>query len=83
MPSKEYKILEFNQYKKSDKIPSIGSRIFIEKVDGCKNNPEKSATPKSRLTHSLRYPMSAIWTFDGIESKHDVCRGEDCMKTVL
>ena len=24
--------------------------------------------------------MSLIWTFDGMESKHDVYRGEDCMK---
>ena len=24
--------------------------------------------------------MSTIFTFDGIEKKHDVYRGEDCMK---
>ena len=24
--------------------------------------------------------MSTIWTFDCIENKHDVYRGEDCMK---
>ena len=24
--------------------------------------------------------MSTIWTFDGIENKHDLYRGEDCMK---
>ena len=25
--------------------------------------------------------MSLVWTFDGIENKHDVYGGEDCMKT--
>ena len=24
--------------------------------------------------------MSTIWTFDRLEYKHDVCRGEDCIK---
>ena len=23
--------------------------------------------------------MSTIWTFHGIKTKHDVCRGKDCM----
>ena len=26
------------------------------------------------------YSMSAIWTFGGIENKHDIYRGEDCVK---
>ena len=47
MPSEETNILEFNQYRKPDKIPSIvyvdlGS--LIKKVDGCKTKPEKSST---------------------------------------
>ena len=28
------------------------------------------------------YLMSTIWTFDGIESKHDVCRSEGYIKKV-
>ena len=27
--------------------------------------------------------MSTIFTFDDIENKYDVCRGEDCMKKVF
>ena len=46
MPSEDTKILEFNQYQKSDKAPCI---IFADHecvIDGCKNNPENSFTTK-------------------------------------
>ena len=49
MPSKDTKLLEFNQYQKSDKSPFI---IYVdlkrirEKMDGCKNNPENLSTTK-------------------------------------
>ena len=47
MLSEDTKILEFNQYQKSDKAPFIiyaDLECFIEKTDGCKNNPENSFT---------------------------------------
>ena len=40
MPSEDTKILEFNQYQKSDKAPFIiyaDLERVIEKTDGCKN----------------------------------------------
>ena len=43
MPSEETKILEFNQYQKSDKAPFLiyaDLECIIEMVDGCKNNPK-------------------------------------------
>ena len=43
MPSKHTKILEFNEYQKSDKKPFIIYAVLeclIEKTDGCRNNPE-------------------------------------------
>ena len=43
MPSEDTKILEFNQYQKSDKAPFIiyaDLECVLEKIDGCKNNPE-------------------------------------------
>ena len=43
MLSKDTKILKFNQYQKSDKTPFIiyaDLDCLIEKIDGCKNNPE-------------------------------------------
>ena len=53
MPSEDTKILEFNQYQKSDKAPFIiyaDLECIIEKTDGCKNNPENSST-----TYSIRF----------------------------
>ena len=49
MPSEDTKILEFNQYQNSDKVPFIIYADFeciIEKIDGCKNNPENSSEKK-------------------------------------
>ena len=43
MPSKDIEILEFNQYEKSDKASFIfytDLECLIEKIDGCKYNPE-------------------------------------------
>ena len=57
MPSEDTKILEFNQYQKSDKAPFIiyaDLECIIEKIDACKNNPEKfSATKVSENTPSI------------------------------
>ena len=41
MPSEDTKILEFNQYQKSDKLSFViyaDLECLIEKIDGCKNN---------------------------------------------
>ena len=49
MPSEDTKILEFNPYKKSDKAPFAiyaDPECLIEKIDGCKNNPENPSTTK-------------------------------------
>ena len=43
LPFEDTKILEFNQYQKSDKAPFIINadlECIIERIDGCKNNPE-------------------------------------------
>ena len=43
MPFEHIKILEFNQYKKSDKAAFViyaDLECLIEKIDGCKSNPE-------------------------------------------
>ena len=47
MHSEDTKILEFNQYWKSDKTPSViyaDRESLIKKVDESKNNPEKKST---------------------------------------
>ena len=53
MPSEDTKILELNQYKKSDKIPFViyaDLYCLIEKTDWCKVNPGSSSTTKNRLS---------------------------------
>ena len=83
MPSEDTKILEFNQYQKSDEAPFIvyaDLEFLIEKFDRCKNNPENSSTTK--LSECIRsgFSMSTISSFGSIENKHDMYRGKDCMK---
>ena len=47
MPSEKDKILELNQYMKSDKMPYFiygDIECLIRKIDSCANNPENSST---------------------------------------
>ena len=74
MPSKNTKILEFNQYKKSDKAPFIiyaDLECLTEKIDRCKNNPENSS--KTNVSEHIPscFSMSTTLSFKSIESKHD------------
>ena len=83
MPSEDTKILEFNQYRKSDKslfIIYAYLECMIEKIDGCKNNPENLSTTKVSKNVPSGFLMSTISSFKSIENKHDVYRGKDCMK---
>ena len=83
MPSEDTKILEFNQYQKSDKAPFIiyaDLECIIEKIDGCKNEPENPSTTKVCKHILSAFSMSTISSFRSIENKHDVCRGKYCME---
>ena len=83
MPSEETKILELNQYQKSDKASFIiyaDLECIIEKIDGCKNYPENSSTTKVSEHIPPGFSMSTISAFRSIQNKHDVYRGKDCMK---
>ena len=83
MPSKGTKILELNQYQKSDKVPFViyaDLECLIEKIDACKNNPKNSFTTKVSKHIPSDFSMSAISSSKNIENKDGVCRGKDCMK---
>ena len=82
-PLKTLKILESNQYWTSETVPSIiyaDLESLIKKVDGCKNNTVESSATKIDAHIPCGYLISTNWTFDGIENKHYLYRGEDCMK---
>ena len=59
MPSEDTKILEFNQYQKSDKSTFIiyaDLECLIEKIGGCKNNIANTST--------TRISAHSIWFFN-------------------
>ena len=71
MPSEDTKILEFNQYQKSDKTPFIfyaDLKCIIERIDGCKNNPENSSATKVSKHIPSGFSMFAISSFRIIEN---------------
>ena len=77
MPSEDTRILEFNQYGKSDKAPFIiyaDLECIAEKIeiDRCKNNPENSSTTKISERIPSGFSMSTISSFRSIGNKH-VC----------
>ena len=83
MPSEDTKILEFNQYQKSDKATSIiyaDLECLIEQIDGCRNNPQNSFATKVSEHIPLGFSMSTISSFKSIENKYDVYRGKCCIK---
>ena len=85
MSSEDNKILEFNHYQNSYKIPSIiyAYLKFLIKRDECKNNSQKSSIAKLGEHVSSGFSMSTISLFKEIENKHDVYRGKDSMKKFL
>ena len=82
------KILKFRikPITKTDKAPYIiysDLECIIEKIDGCKNNPENSSTAKVSEHIPSGFSMPTISSFRGIEIKHDVDRGKDCINKFL
>ena len=82
MSSQDTKILVFNQFQKSDKVPSLihaDLESLIEKVHGCENNPPNSSTTKEGEHIPSAFSKSTISSLKSIENKLDVYSG----KTVL
>ena len=81
--SEETKILEFNQYQNSDKVPFLiyaYRECLIEKIDGYKNNPENSATTKLGKHIPSGFSVSTISSFKSIENDLDVYRSKDYIR---
>ena len=72
MSFEDTKILEFNQYQKSNKAPFIiyaDLACIIEKIDGCKNNPENSSTAKVSEHIPSGFSMSTVSSFKSTEKE--------------
>ena len=81
--SEETKILEFNQYQNSDKVPFLiyaYRECLIEKIDGYKNNPENSATTKLGKHIPSGFSVSTVSSFKSIENDLDVYRSKDYIR---
>ena len=64
-------MLEFNQYQKFNKAPFIiygDLKSIIEKIDGCKNNPENSSATKASEHIPSGFSMPTISSFRSIEN---------------
>ena len=73
MPFQDTKILEFNQYHKSDKALFIiyaDLECILEKIDGCKNNLETSSTTKLSKNIPSTFSMYTISSFRSIENNN-------------
>ena len=55
--------------------------LNLQKIDGCKNSLENLSTTKLGERIAWDSSVSTIFWFRGIDNKHDVYRGIDCMKT--
>ena len=80
MPSEDTETLEFNQLQKFDKASFIihaDLECLIEKIDGCKNNPENSSATKVSKDIPSGFSMSTISSFRSTQNKHDIYRGKD------
>ena len=83
MSSEKTRILELNQYQKSDKAQFniyVDLECLIEKIDGCKNDPENSSTAKVGEHILSGFWMSKISSFKNIGNKNDVYRDKNCLK---
>ena len=63
MPSKDTKIIEFNQYQKFDKAPFViyaDLESLFGKIDRWKNNPENSSTTEVTEYIQSGFSMSTI-----------------------
>ena len=79
----ETRILEFHQDQKSDKPPIIiyaDLERIIQKIHGCKNNPENSSTAKVSEHIPSGFSMSPISSLRIIKIKHGIYSSKDCIK---
>ena len=77
LSSEDTKILEFNQYPKSDKSPFIiytNLEFLIERIDGCKNNLENLSAATVGKHMPSDFLMCTMLSFKSTENKDYVYR---------
>ena len=86
MLQKDNKILKYNHGEKSMKVPLINYaevESLLEKMNTCRNNPEKSSTIKVNKHTPSGYTLFTYCSFDTTKNKLDYYRGKSFMKNVF
>ena len=79
MPDENNKILKYIQGEKLLKVPFIiyaDLECFLQKIDTCKHNPEKSYIEK-KAKHK---PLVTCCSFEKFKNERKYYRGKDCIK---
>ena len=81
IPSEDTKIIELNQYQKSDNAPFIiyvDLECITEEIDECKNNPENSST--SKVSEHIPFFECLQYLLLEAQKISMICqRNKDCM----
>ena len=83
MPDENKKILKYIPGEKSLKVPFIiyaDLECLLQKMNTCKNNPEKSYTEKKAKHKPSDYSLVTCSSFDKFENERNYYGGKDCMK---
>ena len=83
IPSADTKILQFDQYQKSEKASFIiytDLDVKQKRLMDAKNNPENQSSTKVSEHIPSGFSISTISLFRSIKNNHDVYRGKDCMR---
>ena len=83
MPEEDNKILKYNHGEKSIRVPFViypDFESFLEKMNACYNNPEKSSTTKINKHIPSGYSLLTHCSFDTTKNKLDYYRDKNCMK---
>ena len=83
MPDENKKILKYIPGEKSLKVPFIiyaDLECLLQKVNTCKNNPEKSYTEKKAKHKPSDYSLVTCSSFDKFENERNYYGGKYCMK---
>ena len=86
MPKEDNKILKYNHGEKSLRVPFVifaDLESLLEKMNTCRNNPEKSSTTKINKHTASCYSLFTHCSFDRTKNKLDYYRGKNCMKKLL
>ena len=85
MPEKGNKILKYNHGEQSMKQPFViyfDFESLLEKIDTCRNDPEKSSTAKINKHIPSGYSLFTCCSFDAKENKLHSYRSKDYKKVL-